>query len=227
MTGIVPRMSGRPRQVLGLFPLVYYQLDEWIVEARAEVPAAPMARSPTTGGRGLMSTAGKVLVVFVMLTALVWMILAGGVAQLNRNGNQALQKMSDDLEKVQGDLQTAKHEILDLRSQTTLTQEKIDRDIIVLRSRQADLENSRSQVMENLSRLQYQLATVEDTIKNGRATLASRIAEHQDEEKAITGLRTEVQDLIADNSQLMARLKSLRDQFQSTHHTNLKMLNNR
>ena len=41
------------------------------------------------GGRGLMSTAGKVLVVLVMLFALVWMILAGGVAQLNRTATSA------------------------------------------------------------------------------------------------------------------------------------------
>ena len=34
-----------------------------------------------------MSTAGKVLIVMVMLTSLVWMILSAGVAQLNSNGN--------------------------------------------------------------------------------------------------------------------------------------------
>ncbi len=78
-----------------------------------------------------------------------------------------------------------------------------------------------------MSRLQYQLATVEDTIKNGRAALAGRNAEHQEEEKAMEGLRTEVQELIADNSQLMSRLKSLRDQFQLTYHTNVEMLNKR
>ena len=59
-----------------------------------------------------MSTAGKVLVVFVMLFAVAWMLLAGGVAQLNRNGNQALQKLSDDLEKAQEDLKTAKHDVI-------------------------------------------------------------------------------------------------------------------
>jgi predicted nucleic acid-binding Zn-ribbon protein len=162
-----------------------------------------------------------------MLTALVWMLLAGGVAQLNRNGNQALQKLADDLEKVQGDLQTAKHDVLDLRTQTTLTQEKIDRDITVLSSRQTDLENARSQVIETLARLNYQLATVEDVIKNGRATLASRIAEHQQEEKAMDDLRTEVRELIADNTQLMGRLESLRHQFQSTFQQNVQMLNKR
>jgi len=174
-----------------------------------------------------MSTAGKVLVVFVMLTALVWMLLAGGVAQLNRNGNQALQKLTDELEKVQADLQTAKHDVLDLRTQTTLTQENIDRDVTVLRSRQTDLENARSQVIESLARLNYQLATVEDVIKNGRATLEYRNTEHQQEEKAMEDLRTEVRELMADNTQLMDRLKALRDRFQSTHQNNVQMLNKR
>jgi len=174
-----------------------------------------------------MSTAGKVLVVFVMLTALVWMLLAGGVAQLNRNGNQALQKLSDDLEKVQDGLEKAKVEIGDVLTQTTQTQENIDREITVLRSRQSDLENKRSQILENLSRLQYQLTTVEDNIKYGQATLASRVAEHQEEEKAMANLRTEVQELIADNSQLMDRLKSLREHFRSTHNANIEMLNKR
>ncbi len=174
-----------------------------------------------------MSTAGKVLVVFVMLFALVWMILLGGVAQLNRNGNQALEKLSNDLEKVQAGLETAKHEVLDLRAQTTLVQEKIDRDVIVLESKQADLEKAKSQILDTLESLKYQLATVEDTIKNGRATLASRIAEHQEEEKVMAGLRTEVQELIADNGELMNRLKSLRDEFQKTYHNNLEMLNKR
>ncbi len=94
-----------------------------------------------------MSTAGKVLVVLVMLTTLVWMILAGGVAQLNRNGNEALAKLAAELEKVEGDLETARHDILDLRDQTNSTQEKIDRDIAVLRSRQADLEDAGTQII--------------------------------------------------------------------------------
>ena len=35
-----------------------------------------------------MSTAGKVLVVLILLASLVWMMLTAGVDQLNRNGNQ-------------------------------------------------------------------------------------------------------------------------------------------
>ncbi len=174
-----------------------------------------------------MSTAGKVLVVFVMLTTMLWMILAGGVAQLNRNGNAALQKLADDIEKMDAELISAKHEILDLRDQTAFSQESIDREVAVLRSRQADLEDAHSQISESLSRLRYQQATVEETIKTAQTSLQNRNKEHQDEEKAIDDLRTEVRGLKTDNTQLMARLQSLRDKFQETYGSNLKMLNQR
>jgi chromosome segregation ATPase len=174
-----------------------------------------------------MSTAGKVLVVLVMLSALVWMILAGGVAQLNRNGNEALAKLAAELEKVQGDLETAKHDILDYRDQTASSQEKIDRDIAVLRSRQADLENAGSQISDSLSRLRYQLATVDETIKTAQTSLEYRNKEYQDEEKAIDDLRAEVQGLKTDGTQLMARLQLLRTKFQDTYHSNLGMINKR
>lgn len=171
-----------------------------------------------------MSTAGKVLVVFIMLTVLVWMILAGGVAQLNRNGNEALQKLTDELEKLETDLHDTRVQIAKDRDETTATQEKIDRDLAVLRAQQADLEKSRSDIVESLTRLQYQLATVEESIKGARASLEHRTAEHKAEEKSMEDRRSEVQTLKNENGQLMARLQGLRKQFQTAYHTNLEML---
>ncbi len=37
-----------------------------------------------------MSTTGKVLSVLILLSSLLWMILTAGVAQMNRNGNEAI-----------------------------------------------------------------------------------------------------------------------------------------
>jgi len=171
-----------------------------------------------------MSTAGKVLVVFIVLATLVWLILMGGVAQLNRNGNQALQKLDQDLEKMQADLEETQRQIATLRDQTTATQEEFDRQITALRDQQAELEKARSQIVETLTRVQYQLAIVEDTIKGARTSLEHRNAEHQGEEKAMTDLRGEVKDLKTRNDQLLARLQTLRGQFQQTYHTNLDMI---
>jgi uncharacterized coiled-coil DUF342 family protein len=171
-----------------------------------------------------MSTAGKVLVVFVMLAAIVWLILAGGVAQLNRNGNEALQKLSQDLAKMQTDLADTKAEIANLHDQTASAQEELDRQLATFRAQIADLEKGRSQIMESLARVKYQKEIVDHTVNAAKTQFEHRTAEHQAEEKAMADLRNEVQDLKTHNGELMARLQTLRNQFQKTHETNLDLL---
>jgi chromosome segregation ATPase len=171
-----------------------------------------------------MSTAGKALVICVALATLVWLILAGGVAQLNRNGNELLQKLTDELASTQTKIEETVVEIASVRDQTTATQEKIDRDVTALRANQHELEEAHSEIVEVLTRLQNQLATVEDTIKGARADTEQRNVEHKSEEKAMADLRSGVQNLKNENGQLMARLDSLRNQFQTAYHGNLEML---
>ena len=46
------------------------------------------------------------------------------------------------------------------RDETASIQEKVDRDLAVLRRRLVDVEKARSQILEGLNRIQYQLSTV-------------------------------------------------------------------
>ncbi len=171
-----------------------------------------------------MSTAGKVLAVFVMLASIVCLILAGGIAQLNYNANQRLQKLSDDLAKAKGDIETTRREIAETRDRTTDAQEKIDRDIATLRAQQTDLERTRSQIVDTLERLKFDLGTVNATIAGARTSLEHRNAEFDAEQKATDDLRRHVQSLRTNNTEHMARLDSLRNQFQKTYHANVEML---
>ena len=57
-----------------------------------------------------------------------------------------------------------------------------------------------------------------------RTSIQNRTAEFDAEEKALADLRGRVQSLKANNSQLMGRLQSLRQQFQDTHHKNVGMV---
>ena len=66
-----------------------------------------------------MSTAGKVLVVLIMLASLVWMLLTAGVDQLNRNGNQALIALTEKVDKLQADLKNTQDAIVRGKDQTT------------------------------------------------------------------------------------------------------------
>ena len=171
-----------------------------------------------------MSTAGKVLVVFVMLASIVWLILAGGVAQLNRNGNEALQELTQSLEKMRTDLAETRSQIASLHDQTSSAQEELDRQLATFRAQIADLEKGRSEIVESLARVKYQKDVVDSTVKAAKTQFEHRTAEHQAEDKAMADLRNEVQDLKTHNGELMARLQTLRDQFRKTQDANLSLL---
>jgi chromosome segregation ATPase len=171
-----------------------------------------------------MSTAGKVLVVFIVLGSVVWLILASGVAQLNSNATKQLDELAKQLEEVRTNLQNTRTEITSVHDQTSSAQEELDRQLATLRAQIADLENGRSQVVETLARVKYQKDIVENTVNAAKAELEHRTADHQAEEKAMADLRSEVQDLKTQNGQFLARLQTLRSQYQDTHHKNLEQI---
>jgi len=171
-----------------------------------------------------MSTAGKVLVVLVMLASLVWMLLTAGVAQLNRNGNQALIVLTEKVAKLQDDVKKTQDKIVQVKDQTHVLQEKMDRQLAVINARQNDVQRLASNVSENLSRVRYELATVQQTVQNAEQDRTERAAEVVADQKALDAARNEVKSLKATDEELRARLASLRDEFKKTLKYNVDIL---
>jgi chromosome segregation ATPase len=171
-----------------------------------------------------MSTAGKVLIVLVLLTSLVWLVLASGVAQLNTNGNTRLHELTVQIDKLQTDFKQTQDEIFAVRDQTSTIQENVDRQITVLRARQSDLEKARSKIIEYMTRVQYQLATVKDTIEKAKTTLQHRIEEQASEQQALVQAKSEVEDLKAKNGELLSQLSTLRQNFETVYRSNIESL---
>jgi chromosome segregation ATPase len=176
------------------------------------------------GRRVSMSTAGKVLVVLIMLASLVWMVLMAGVTQLNRNGNQALKNLDDKVVQLTDDVQTARSQIVEIKDQTSVLQEQMDKDLTVIRSRQLDVERVSSNIKEILSRVQYQLATLGETVKNAEAAAKQRADEKVAEQKALDDARADVRTLKGQNQELTNRLTGLRNEFKSTLKTNASLI---
>jgi chromosome segregation ATPase len=170
-----------------------------------------------------MSTAGKVLIVLVLLATLVWMTIAAGVAQLNANGNRRLNELLTQIDKLRDQIEKAQSDLVAVRDETATVQEQVDRDRVVFQSRQSDIEKSRSQIVDALARVQLQLTTVQDTIRGAQDALSHRNEEYQSEEKALADLKSDVQNLMADTSQLLDRLTNLRKDFQNNYHENIGM----
>jgi chromosome segregation ATPase len=170
-----------------------------------------------------MSTAGKVLVVLVMLASIAWPILTAGVTQLNRNGNKALIDLADKVTKLEDDLKTTQDEIVKIKDETILVQKQMVRDLAVTRSRQTKMEPVKH-LQEILSRVQYQLATLQETIKNAEQTAQQRAAEKVAEQKTLDAAKAEVETLKVQNSERVNRLTSLRNEFKTTLKASLDML---
>jgi chromosome segregation ATPase len=171
-----------------------------------------------------MSTAGKVLAVVVLLASLVWIVLAAGVSQLNTNGNKKLHDLAEQIAKLEVDFRQAQDDIVGLRDQTSSMQENVDRQVVVLRSRQSDLEKARSQIRESLSRNEYQLEIVQDTIKKAKLALQNRVNEQQSDDEALAKAKSEVKDLMAETGELGNQLGALRKEFQTKYHANVEAL---
>src|SRR5271166_5600567 len=166
-----------------------------------------------------MSTAGKVLVVLVMLASSAWPILTAGVTQLNRNGNKALIDLADKVTKLEDDLKTTQDEIVKVKDETILVQKQMVRDLAVTRSRQTKMEPVKH-LQEILSRVQYQLATLQETIKNAEQPAAEKVAE----QKTLDAAKAEVETLKVQNSERVNRLTSLRNELKTTLKASLDML---
>jgi chromosome segregation ATPase len=171
-----------------------------------------------------MSTAGKVLAVLVMLTSLVWMILSAGVSQLNTNGNKKLHDLAEQVAKLESDVAQSRDDLVALRSSASSVQENLDHQVAVLSARESDLQKDRSQIQELLSRWQYQLATVQETIDRAKLALQHRIEEHQAGEQVLAKTKSEVNELMDRTGGLMSELTDLRKEFQSTYHSNVESL---
>ena len=171
-----------------------------------------------------MSTAGKVLIVLVMLMIFVWIVLAAGVSRTNTNYNTKLNELTMKVEDLQTKVSDAQKEVASLLIQSELAQEKVDRESILLRARQSDLERARSQVSETLAAAKFELETADATVKAAQSDLEHRNTEHEEETKVLEKDRADVQELMAATDKQRKELGELRKDFQSKYHANVELL---
>jgi len=171
-----------------------------------------------------MSTAGKVLVALILVASLVWIMLTAGVDQLNRNGSQALIVLTEKVGNLQNDVKKTQDEIVRVKDQTHVLQEKMDRQLAVINARQNDVQRLASTISEKLSGISYELATVQLTVQSAEQDRTERAAEVVADQKALEAARAEVKSLKATDEELRSRLASLREEFKKTLDSSNKIL---
>jgi chromosome segregation ATPase len=171
-----------------------------------------------------MSTAGKVLIVLVMLMTLVWVVLSAGVSRYNTNANTKVFELAKQVEELQEKVKKTQDEVASTLTQTAQEQERIDRERALLGSKRSDLERARSQISDTLSGVKYELEIVEGTAKTAQTDLDNRTAEHQEETKILEKERADNQELMASCGKQRDQLASLRKDFQSKYRANIEAL---
>jgi uncharacterized phage infection (PIP) family protein YhgE len=171
-----------------------------------------------------MSTAGKVLVVLILLASFAWIALAAGVDQLSRNGNAALAKAAADLQKAEENLAQSQADMIRLKDQTTVAQEAGDQRLTVLSSQRLDVDRTSSALKDFLNKLQHQHETVQATIKVAEQSKLQRTTEKENEVKAKADAEAEVESLMAKSTELTNRLNALREEFKNLFSSNVDMV---
>jgi cell division protein FtsB len=167
-----------------------------------------------------MSTAGKVLVVLVLLLVVVWMFLASGVAEYNRNGGKLLVELQQQILKLEEDVAKTKANVNRLKDQIAMEQETAGKDMVVLHDKRAQIEAMRSEAMEIESRMKIALGDMEAALKNAQLDRDHRVAEKKQMETDLANDQAEVEKLKAEHSRLTAQLNQLRNDFSETYRAN-------
>jgi chromosome segregation ATPase len=171
-----------------------------------------------------MSTAGKVLVVLIVLVMPIWVFLAASVAQLNKNGGERVAALEADVARLEKEVAEMKLKSMASRDQVAITQVAMLEQLSAIRSRQAALQSQLSSTTEIASAAKNRVASTLDAFKRAESTRDLRKAEHQEEAQAKAEAEAEVDKLKQEHAELAERLETLRTQFKSTVDSNRKQV---
>jgi chromosome segregation ATPase len=171
-----------------------------------------------------MSTAGKVLVVLVMLVAAIWTVLASGVAELNKSGGDQVAQLNEKVAATEKELAAATRKLAQLKDQIALEQEAMKDHLAVIRAQKADLEKARSETIEIATRVKFQVAAMQEAVKRAETTKEFRQNELSQEVEAKAAAERTVEQLKQEHAELTEQLNQLRSKFKSTLDSNRQLL---
>lgn len=167
-----------------------------------------------------MSTAGKVLIVLVLLLLPVWIILVSAVATLNMEWTQALAKQNQQIATLEADVAKNKRAIADTQDKIAQEQLASDEDQAVLLAQLASIERAKAEVIEIQTGVNVQLATLKQAVDKAEVARKDRDQEQKDETAGLAAARQSVDELKAANSELLNELTQLREEFNSLLQSN-------
>jgi chromosome segregation ATPase len=171
-----------------------------------------------------MSTAGKVLVSLILLVVPVWIVLISSVAELNKSGGEQVANLKTKVEQLEADLISIQKNIVELKDQISLEQETMAEQLTLFREHQTELQKSRSETAEMVSRVKLQLGTMQEAARRAEADRDVRKAEQAQEQVAKGIAEGAVEKLKQEHAGLVEELDKLRNEFKGTFESNRQLL---
>jgi chromosome segregation ATPase len=171
-----------------------------------------------------MSTAGKVLIGFVLVVALAWIALVAGVAQLNNNWTQVIAKNNKEIEDLEKEIAANRDEIQSLKDRVSLQQSAADEIQTVLRSQLTRAERQKAEMIEIQTRVKLELESLLAALKTAESARDLRKEELAKEKTEIATLEMEVEKVKGENATLLTELLGLRKEFKETLAANEALL---
>ena len=171
-----------------------------------------------------MSTAGRVLVVLVLLSVIPWIALLSMTATLNSNWEQEIDRLKKDLAGFEQKIAATREELAHTREAIVNEQNERDRQLVVLRSKISQLEKVQASNQEAQQRITLQLQEFEQARKDADLAVATHKQELDETNAEIATKEGEVEKLKEQVGGLFSELEGLRKTFQSTMEENRKLL---
>jgi len=167
-----------------------------------------------------MSTAGKVLIVLVLLLVPVWIVLASAVAQLNTEWSQAVKQAADRVAQLEKDVLKNEEDIRAWNDKIGLEQEALGQTQTVLLAQIANVERTKAETVAIQADVKVRLERLQAAVKNAERARDLRLAEKESETKGKASAEMLVGELSGQNAELMEQLTQLRNDFKSTLESN-------
>jgi len=160
-----------------------------------------------------MSTAGKVLVVLVMLVMAGWVVLISAVTQLNENYGEMVAQNDKKLEALSEDVAKTTRDIAAMIEKANREQADMVRDLREVQTRIVAFERHQSAAIENLTRLKFQVASYESALETAKKALETRVAEENQANETLANKKSEIEKAKTVNADLRDQLAKLQDEF--------------
>ena len=171
-----------------------------------------------------MSTAGKVLIVLFLLVLPVWIILVSAVANLNTEWTQAVAKLEKQFNDLGPQVVANQAKLQELQDQIALTQMSALDDQTLLRSKIAEVERGKAEMIQIQTAVANQVEMLHSAVEAANNARDNRKAQKDAESAAKDAAVASVKKLDEENTKLLNDLQNLRKEFKQLLQQNRELV---